>query len=714
MLRGEYFLHGRPATAMSWREDAILSISKMFNVFITVADQCEYGLLTPSQEDKTKLVPAMKPTRFMTNSSIMSSLLSVRCKRTHIHQQLVGGRCKDAAFYPPELIQTILKGIAMQTEHDKRMSEIEFDDAAKIFAMPMSIPSSQEEFGEASYSSVPKLGGGSPPVTYQEANFRHRYVEEYTGELLPTKLIRTAIEDELNYFNSKAWEITTEEEMRKIPDVIFTRCRWVLCNKGDRDSPDVRARLVACELNRDGKVDKFSASTPPPLEGKKCLFTKFSSEKTRNDKPLRLSFIDIRKAYFNAIPEREIVMTCPKELGLPPNAVAKQIRCVYGTRDAGKLWEDTYTVVLMNAGFVPGASNPCIFYHEEKDISIVVHGDDFTALGSDDALDWYEQVLKDSFEIKIRGRLGIGCPGPQQIGILNRIVTLTDEGLTSEADPRHSDLLMSSLELTSSNSSATPEVKPHDRDELASKVIETGDHQLDEYSDPDSVIAAICRGEFDSPESLRASTHISLTRAAACASTSPDKSSIDATDSNGLNDGISKCAIKHSIPNHDHSESSHRKEANREDYHNMGDALIGEVYPSGDAELRTEAPGSSKAAAGPGNADCWLPRCENGVWARKHGTDRWNLDTPDHYADGPSNIESLAPMMFTIGAYTKSGETFAHSDYWSNSNAHASLRNQWQGTTLCFTRDCENIDSASLKYVQCMKVKMYTCRSTRT
>ena len=50
------------------------------------------------------------------------------------------------------------------------------------------------------------------------------------------------------------------------------------------------------------------------------------------------------------------------------------------------------------------------------------------------------------------------------------------------------------------------------------------------------------------------------------------------------------------------ADSSHGKEANREDYHNMGDALIGEVYPSGDAELRTEAPGSSKAAAGPGNA----------------------------------------------------------------------------------------------------------------
>ena len=39
-------------------------------------------------------------------------------------------------------------------------------------------------------------------------------------------------------------------------------------------------------------------------------------------------------------------MRVPHELGLPPNTVAKQIRCVYGTMDAGKLWEDTYTMVI--------------------------------------------------------------------------------------------------------------------------------------------------------------------------------------------------------------------------------------------------------------------------------------------------------------------------------------------------------------------------------
>ena len=67
----------------------------------------------------------------------------------------------------------------------------------------------------------------------------------------------------------------------------------------------------------------------------------------------------------------------------------------------------------------------------------VVHGDDFTTLGLDEDLNEFEQALQENFEIKIRGRLGEGCPGPQEIRILNRVVSITEEGLTYEADPRH-------------------------------------------------------------------------------------------------------------------------------------------------------------------------------------------------------------------------------------------------------------------------------------
>ena len=53
----------------------------------------------------------------------------------------------------------------------------------------------------------------------------------------------------------------------------------------------------------------------------------------------------------------------------------------------------------------------CFLDHKINDITIVVHGDDFTALGTDNDLDWYEKRLKDNFELKLRGRFGEGCTG---------------------------------------------------------------------------------------------------------------------------------------------------------------------------------------------------------------------------------------------------------------------------------------------------------------
>ena len=86
-----------------------------------------------------------------------------------------------------------------------------------------------------------------------------------------------------------------------------------------------------------------------------------------------------------------------------------------GTRNTGKLWKDSYTQAMEHAGFVTGTANPCVFYHKVRGITIVVHGDGFTALETDNDLDWYENRLKDNFEMKVRGRLGEGCTGPQEI-----------------------------------------------------------------------------------------------------------------------------------------------------------------------------------------------------------------------------------------------------------------------------------------------------------
>ena len=87
---------------------------------------------------------------------------------------------------------------------------------------------------------------------------------------------------------------------------------------------------------------------------------------------------------------RDVYMALPRELGLPKNFVCKQMRYVYGTRGAGIIWEETNRQALLDIGFTAGREKSCCPEHPERQIAIVVHGDDFIALGKSSGLDWYE------------------------------------------------------------------------------------------------------------------------------------------------------------------------------------------------------------------------------------------------------------------------------------------------------------------------------------
>ena len=191
-------------------------------------------------------------------------------------------------------------------------------------------------------------------------------------------------------------------------------------------------------------------------------------------------------------------MRLPAELGLSKDVVGKQTRCVYGTRDAGMLWEETYRIALENIGFKTGLANPCLFNHAEFNIQVVVHGDDFTFLGTDDRLDWITDELKKVFEIKVRGRLGVGCPD-SEIKILNRIVRIDERGLRYEADPRHCDLLIPSLGLQKGASVKTPGVKPSDPDQEAPKG-EEGE-RYGRVIDPQGNVYSVTAQDADNPVS---------------------------------------------------------------------------------------------------------------------------------------------------------------------------------------------------------------------
>ena len=200
-----------------------------------------------------------------------------------------------------------------------------------------------------------------------------------------------------------------------------------MSNKQDKENPDVRARLVAQEVAHTHDESYFAAT--PPLDAKRALISTMVTERTRNGLPLKLSLVDVRKAYFNGTPTRDIFVRIPQEMGLSRKTVAKLKKCLYGTRDAGHIWEAVYGDALVAMGFSQGKASPCCFHHPGWQVNLVVHGDDFSALGTDKGLDLWEKGMATAFEVKLKGRLGPDKQDCKELRVLNRILRMTDKGV---------------------------------------------------------------------------------------------------------------------------------------------------------------------------------------------------------------------------------------------------------------------------------------------
>ena len=114
--------------------------------------------------------------------------------------------------------------------------------------------------------------------------------------------------------------------------------------------------------------------------------------------------------------------------------------------------------VLVSFGFKRGRASSCCFYHPERDIRCVVHGDDFAFTGYDEDLNWVQAQMESRFLCKVAGRLGPppagsasaatagGAAATSELRFLTRVVRWTPAGLKYEADPRHAELLLRDLE----------------------------------------------------------------------------------------------------------------------------------------------------------------------------------------------------------------------------------------------------------------------------
>ena len=100
---------------------------------------------------------------------------------------------------------------------------------------------------------------------------------------------------------------------------------------------------------------------------------------------MHVMFIDVKRAYLHSPAVRDVYVDLPDELA-EEGMCGKLLKAMYGTRDAAQCWERKYVKVLEDMGFRVGQSSRCVFWHPEKKVRAVVHGDDITVSGTQEQL----------------------------------------------------------------------------------------------------------------------------------------------------------------------------------------------------------------------------------------------------------------------------------------------------------------------------------------
>ena len=79
-----------------------------------------------------------------------------------------------------------------------------------------------------------------------------------------------------------------------------------------------------------------------------------------------------------------------------------------GIRNAAKNWENEYQKTMAELGFKTGKATTCAFWHEERGIRAVAHGDDVTVLANQGGVGWLKEQLMVRYNIKLSATLGPG------------------------------------------------------------------------------------------------------------------------------------------------------------------------------------------------------------------------------------------------------------------------------------------------------------------
>ena len=244
------------------------------------------------------------------------------------------------------------------------------------------------------------------------------FYDDVTGQPLDYDMAVQARKTEMKFFKKMGVYTKVPRQMAKDLGCKVITTRWLDINKGDKDRPNYRARLVGREINNKKRLDLFAAT--PPLEALKMIVS-LCAHNQRGSAPYRIVRIDVRRAYFYAKARRPVFIEIPeedREHG-DEGTVGRLELSLYGTRDAAQNWNHEFTDKLNRMGLKAGRASPCNFVHSSKPLYVTVHGDDFTATGPTEHLTWFENQMKKYYEIESE-ILGPETGMKQEVSVLNR------------------------------------------------------------------------------------------------------------------------------------------------------------------------------------------------------------------------------------------------------------------------------------------------------
>ena len=119
----------------------------------------------------------------------------------------------------------------------------------------------------------------------------------------------------------------------------------------------------------------------------------------------RGGFVDIKKAYFKGVPQRNIFMALPQGARIRQDDHPAHPVRVWHLGCCNQMGV-IYRACLEELGLISGLASPCCFWHPQWKMPLVVHDDDFTSLGLDENSDKLEEGLERSMRTRYEDALG--------------------------------------------------------------------------------------------------------------------------------------------------------------------------------------------------------------------------------------------------------------------------------------------------------------------